>query len=771
MYYSWEQIWALFMTSSRTRRWLFDNTPPPRTHVVNSLLASPLLLGYVFASNHSPSYTFPDIGDLVSVYTRDKTTTLGFNFGFKGINPVFPMLFQVLKDPMLLNPNVIVRRFARRRAPPPYEHLFLNMEFSWFESGVLSVVTNVTNTNLSSTPGSGKYPLIANSSHRVFSKQTAIRLSHMADMLDGFSSHVLPPDFINPPDDYYVLHIVEPPEDDDGKGAVSSWQGGRETSPSYDVERTSSYGNSSPYASNAASSSSNSDPHQHVQPAVNGKPGSTRLHDGEPSAVSALGPKSENRSVVDASRKADFADTLTEKVWRDHQQIVMQSRRTGIMITMMGKKVGDRHAKEEPVYGRESRYMFLTTAGVDVNGRIQKLCAQLNIRMESPFLDQSLLGAKRKMKWDAAQKNYHGHNVLMPNNPLNMTSDWSGPHAEARHFQGKKLTIDSYARAHGSVTQGEADLLSLSDSERTHDYLEDSRLRKRRRRAEYVDVVDATDSNHNDLLQVNDGRSLNSGLSLPHWNNLGGRNATSYSIQPNSRFDPLVSRRSFHLGNILSTSGADQKGIRRPDKVERTNANPADLSTAQKNAEGSLVTIKEESIKGESESGFEDTTESKVKMNREMPKRSGVGIREKGTNKMVWTCEKCGVKIRGKKGNLNRHIANKHDNIRAFACTEPNCGRKFQTRLNLVRHQTAVHLGRPFQCPRCPRTFKGEKERDAHVKAAHTGNEVQLACHVCGSCFGRRSTLNRHLAKVHKTKMVSMCSETQETKFLERGRK
>lgn len=116
----------------------------------------------------------------------------------------------------------------------------------------------------------------------------------------------------------------------------------------------------------------------------------------------------------------------------------------------------------------------------------------------------------------------------------------------------------------------------------------------------------------------------------------------------------------------------------------------------------------------------------------------------------VWKCNQCGILIRGKRGNLTRHISNRHLRIRSFACEEDNCGRKFQTRLNLERHTKAVHLGRPFACQICPRTFKNGEDLSKHINNAHSKANATLACDICGSCFGRRSTRNRHIAKVHK---------------------
>lgn len=141
---------------------------------------------------------------------------------------------------------------------------------------------------------------------------------------------------------------------------------------------------------------------------------------------------------------------------------------------------------------------------------------------------------------------------------------------------------------------------------------------------------------------------------------------------------------------------------------------------------------------------------------------TGSGESVKGNNPAMWTCDQCGIKIKGKKGNLSRHILNKHEKVRPYKCLEKGCGRSFQTRLNLVRHEKAVHEGRPFPCPHCTRAFKYELDLSSHVTAVHEQVDSQLACDVCGSCFARRSTLNRHRENVHKhSSGASAASQSQ----------
>lgn len=119
-------------------------------------------------------------------------------------------------------------------------------------------------------------------------------------------------------------------------------------------------------------------------------------------------------------------------------------------------------------------------------------------------------------------------------------------------------------------------------------------------------------------------------------------------------------------------------------------------------------------------------------------------------NSEIWECAKCGIQIRGKWGNLKRHSVFKHENFRRFGCTFTNCGRKFHNRVNLKRHENAVHEGRPFKCPECTRDFKLKAVLDAHIQKTHVECAKMLVCDICGNCFAHRSSLIRHRRTVHE---------------------
>ena len=127
-------------------------------------------------------------------------------------------------------------------------------------------------------------------------------------------------------------------------------------------------------------------------------------------------------------------------------------------------------------------------------------------------------------------------------------------------------------------------------------------------------------------------------------------------------------------------------------------------------------------------------------------KTKRVGVAKKETRK--WQCDQCNAVIRGKRSNLTRHIQNKHAKVRAFECD--SCGKRFQTRLNLVRHKTLVHEGRPHMCTHCERTFKTQEKLQKHLDTVHSPGVTPLACPLCGGCYGKRSTLSRHVTSVHR---------------------
>lgn len=655
-----------------------------------------------------------------------------------------PLLFEVMKDPMLNNPNVIVRRTAKQRAPHPYHQYYLSIEFNWLQSGALGVVTNITSVDSDEPVPSGRCPFALSAEHRIFSPQTASRLCAVADQLSvdddlaffPHRSHIvgLPPDFANPPDDYYILSVKE--SDEPLYCAMDPLTFSNSTKTQvFDVEKDFELSSSTANSTSTTTTTSNTsqtDSINNTNPIALKGNTTTSLHGGAP-----LHCNEGNVSSV--------AEAGTVKLWKRYQDVVAQSRRAGNIVTMLGSKMGGRFAKEVPVYGRDARYLFLSKSGINVHGRIQLLCTQLSIEFGSPvpgpnaklwarYLQCASSGNSGSVVGQAVDISAYARTLrgISGDEQVDDIGNWGKSEQFAQAVRGahhERLRIEA-GRGSSSVSgqarsdKGDREPLG-SDTER---------IRKRRRT---IDVAEGTGISTNRNAPTSP--TLSEGIqllteapsdSLTH--------PVHYVKQEQSVGDAAFSR-PCDLGNPLPDSNSSITG-----KL------PASSNGQKPSRAASSVAPTHQLNDQKEKDPITGSTAAANSFTEPVPRKKDDKLPKDSVQKTVWTCDRCGQKIRGKKGNLNRHIANKHDNIRAYECSWANCDRKFQTRLNLVRHETAVHVGRPHTCPSCPRAFKNEGDMAAHVKAAHENPQFSLACNVCGSCFGRRSTLNRHMAKVHK---------------------
>lgn len=77
------------------------------------------------------------------------------------------------------------------------------------------------------------------------------------------------------------------------------------------------------------------------------------------------------------------------------------------------------------------------------------------------------------------------------------------------------------------------------------------------------------------------------------------------------------------------------------------------------------------------------------------------------------------------------------------------CGKGFSYRETRDRHRKAFHFGiYSFMCQFCGRGFYDNVALKGHL-SQHTG-ERAYSCVSCGAKFSYRSTLTRHLKKLHK---------------------
>uniref|UniRef100_A0A8C5MGB4 C2H2-type domain-containing protein n=1 Tax=Leptobrachium leishanense TaxID=445787 RepID=A0A8C5MGB4_9ANUR len=121
-----------------------------------------------------------------------------------------------------------------------------------------------------------------------------------------------------------------------------------------------------------------------------------------------------------------------------------------------------------------------------------------------------------------------------------------------------------------------------------------------------------------------------------------------------------------------------------------------------------------------------------------------------GMNQYV--CTDCG-KCFNERAYLLKHQM-MHMGERPFSCLE--CGKCFRKKRSLIIHQR-IHTGeRPFACPDCDKSFTQVSTLLSH-RRIHTG-EKPFPCSYCGKCFKDKSSLVRH-HRIHTGEKPFTCSE------------
>lgn len=359
-------------------------------------------------------------------------------------------------------------------------------------------------------------------------------------------------------------------------------------------------------------------------------------------------------------------------------------------------------------------YHWLSATGLVVGGRIQNLCVQLGVDCSSPHCDEPVLHVLQESEVRAEDEAAASG---MPS-PMEAIRDesWAG-HSE-NHWGDTKSSLawcsewaeevspnPSPGPSTPSISCGYCTEINAPESD------------------EKFEAVVSHERDNDSIPSPSSARGAHCEDEMSHWDAVRMATSSVISVDPTSRL--LNSKPQTENRNVR-----DQLRFT-PSPVTDSCVEGLREETAGQVAVLATVDVQTAILDRDS---FDNTD-------------TPTGVKTAGG----WKCDLCGKVLRGKKGNLNRHIANTHMDERKFACAFAECDRRFHTRLNRERHEKSVHSGCTYSCDQCTRSFKTEERLVDHVSVSHSSSGGTYICELCGHCFGQRSTLKRHLSsKIHE---------------------
>ncbi|XP_060093844.1 zinc finger protein with KRAB and SCAN domains 8-like [Heteronotia binoei] len=122
----------------------------------------------------------------------------------------------------------------------------------------------------------------------------------------------------------------------------------------------------------------------------------------------------------------------------------------------------------------------------------------------------------------------------------------------------------------------------------------------------------------------------------------------------------------------------------------------------------------------------------------------------------LFQCSECGESFNWREGFI-RHRGT-HTGEKPHECAQ--CGKCFSQRESLIRHEK-IHTGKkPFECPECGKNFCRRDSLVRHQKI-HTG-EKPYECPECGKSFNQREVLIRH-QRIHTGEKPYECQQCGES--------
>lgn len=697
---TFEDIWRIFMASAKTRAWLFDNQAPHPNHVAPAMRNSAIVQGCGFGSHAPrvyPGVRYPDMGELHVVAGHDGPTLLGLCFSFSGTIPVVHTLFDITKDETLRDACYISRRTARVLSPYPGLPHWLGIEFAWMRSGRVIVHAAVYPRIHHISPPERPYPpAMDHSETRLYSADCASRMQALVKSqeflvyLDPAISCEAQVQLHAPQDDFYSSNSVELRASNNCMFCNCRGFEQCKCHPSMQTRAPSPLVPTTnvTHLATGSVSDSHSTGFSFEKSIASAKPFNNNLHP--------------NSSTWTGDARAVW-------LWHAFQSDMRSTSQNGTVMARLCFRRSQDFVGVSLIPALPVQYHFLLFDGPSAQVGIQRVCDELGISVGSPRPDLLL-----------KDQPPHVHESL-ESIPVTFESDsWQTPETSP--------VFPTEAVGHWKhSTTAEDDQHKLSEPSAPVDNEPSS---------SYSDYVarERDPATEPDMTTVR----AHGNVDPPQW--VGEDDGTG-AVQRNTESTLLPRGRSMQGAGV--TAGFGKVLVKTANLPKQVHVSHDACKDESANGAHDTGTHGVDGPQGKSPRG--DSIDSRMPPPRPLAPQSSVSHGDG-----IWTCPHCGALVRGKKGNLNRHVANMHEKLRLFKCVEPGCERKFQTKSNLARHEKSVHKDRRYSCTACPRSFKSEQDIVKHVAIAHSSEAKPCACEMCGGCFGRRSELNRHMATVHR---------------------
>lgn len=767
---SWDFIWHLFMQSRNVRRWLFYRNEPDGQDLAIGLSSKPILTGYHFSScpassisfsfppsssnfiSESCDHYFPDIGDLHTVVSNVDGVVLGISYGFKGVYPIIPLIHFVTGNPQFRDARYIVRRTASTRLVVKTISCFARIEFCWLISGILLVATC-----FEAVDGG---PVVDDIHIRIIMPRQVSDLIAAYEAIDDFDALQSLSRVGGVSGDEHSKQILNIPE-----WAVS-----------FEVKEPQRFGNhditkmvfdESVYeqANRVGQESMVLQENSNVLTHRNEKASDIQLRSIDEeyhmiNNITVVHPNDRRQSVNVEPRIDSPVNTKMDAVEMIRYMWDAKLKRRTYPINQNNVHVSEndgsdnRHgyirdkqeSNHQGVNSSSDNHVAVSTMRLWTHFQVMSRKARqngvfhskLSVRESNSVLQENesnymFLCTSHGISIDSRIKRLINQLGLNFSEPQTDRLLFSLQNQRTKLHEGRLIEHHyvgvSASEHHSSILIKPLQSVPLSTANST----------SQNNRSSFTDDYD-------------NGSNIFSSLGKSSQRSPSHPNKRTVSSSNESYTDEVI---DIQTSNILTTIPVSKSTAMKLHKRPRFTASSTVPQTTQPTIQSDTDPLRNPK-QGDLEGAACVDAFHVASMGRRLCDEQG---------HESWECVQCGAIIKGKRGNLKRHVLIKHFHARPFVCDANGCGRRFQNRVNLTRHVLNVHQGRPFTCPRCPRTFKLEAQLKTHIERAHVDalsnstGRGEARCDRCGRCFDLLSTLNRHRRTVHgisdQTSMIS----------------